>query len=509
MAAANGLVLVIDDEPEVRSVLGEFLQLEGYAVAFAATGGEGLGRLRHEVADIVMLDLDLPDMSGMDVMRAMLAAESRPDVVIITGNATLSSAIDAVELGAAAYVTKPLDFARIGSLVARLSERRRLVHENARLQAEQSERTAELEALVDFAGILNSTLEPTPLLTAIARKTAALVGADRCSIYLFRDGYVLPVMSQFADGHRDPEQWERFKAMGRLRITDVPVYEAALARRAPVVIEDAAQHELAPPYWPAFGIKSALVVPLIRREVVVGAMNLDRTSAAGGYGEARVRLATTIASQIALSVENARLFESVTREQLRLEAFNGVIRRLAAMHDTDEILRFIVSEATTLLGADAAAIRLVEEDELVLAAWTAHAAPLTTRRRIRIGESLSGRAVASGQPVAVEDVTTEDRYDLEHRRDASALGFHSFLTVPLRAAETIIGALSIYTKARERFSQEKIALLTTFADQASLAIEKGKRSVSVTVRRSRAPSALSSRRSHPAAIENGKIAKLK
>ena len=462
-------VLVVDDEPEVRALLCELLTLEGHAVARAATGAEGLEVLRRERAGIVLLDLALPDMDGIAVMREMLCESPQPDIIILTGHATMASAIEAVELGAAGYVLKPLDLLRIAGLIARAVERRHLVRQNTRFQRERAERTREMEQLVGLAQVLNSTLETKPLLKEVARKTAALIGVDRCSIYLFRDGYVIPVMSQFADGHTDPELWGRFKAMGRIRIDGVPVYARAIAERQPVVVADAAASDLAPAYWSAVGIKSALVVPLIHHDEVVGAMNLDRTSAGEGYPEARVRLAMTIASQIVLSLENARLYVTAERERRRLEVLNDVNRKLAAINDTDEILSLIVREATELLGAAAAAIWLLEDDDLVLAARTDLAGPITAERRIRVGESLIGRVVASGQPVTVEDLGTDEE-----------LGFHGFMGVPLRADDRVIGALALYTKKRQdtkkrqRFSSENTALLSAFADQASLAIEKNR-----------------------------------
>ena len=162
------------------------------------------------------------------------------------------------------------------------------------------------------------------------------------------------------------------------------------------------------------------------------------------------------------------------QERQRLEVFYDVTRRLAAVHETDQILDYIVNAATTLLGVEAAGLRLRDGDDLVVKARTESAATIMARTRLHVGESLSGHVVASGQPVAVEDVVEDARYDAGHRGAAAEQGFHGFLAVPLRAHDRIVGVLAVYTKRRRRFLSDEIALLTMFADQASLAIEKGR-----------------------------------
>ena len=162
------------------------------------------------------------------------------------------------------------------------------------------------------------------------------------------------------------------------------------------------------------------------------------------------------------------------QERQRLDVLYDVTRRLAAVHETDEILDYIVNAATTLLGAEAAGLRLRDGDELVVRARTENAAGIMTRERLHVGESLSGQVVATGQPLAVEDVVEDARYDARHRGAAAEQGFHGFLSVPLRTHDRIVGVLNVYTKRRRRFLPDEIALLTMFADQASLAIEKGR-----------------------------------
>jgi diguanylate cyclase (GGDEF)-like protein len=160
------------------------------------------------------------------------------------------------------------------------------------------------------------------------------------------------------------------------------------------------------------------------------------------------------------------------RERNRLEVLYDVTRRLAAVQDTEHILEHIVNAATTLLDVEAAGLRLRDGDDLVVKARTSSATALMARVRLHIGESLSGHVLATGQPLALEDLLEDTRFDARHKSAAVELGFHGFLAVPLRAHDRVIGVLNIFTKKRRRFQADEIALLATFADQASLAIEK-------------------------------------
>ena len=159
-------------------------------------------------------------------------------------------------------------------------------------------------------------------------------------------------------------------------------------------------------------------------------------------------------------------------ERRRLAVLYDTTRRLAAVQDIRQILDLIVNSAKTLLSVEGAGLRLRDGDELVVSARTESAAAIMARPRIAVGESLSGAVVMSGEPIVVADLAEDTRYDARHKQAAIELGFHAFLGVPLRTEGRIIGVLNVYTKQRRRFSADEIALLSSFADQASLAIER-------------------------------------
>jgi signal transduction histidine kinase len=136
-----------------------------------------------------------------------------------------------------------------------------------------------------------------------------------------------------------------------------------------------------------------------------------------------------------------------------------------------ETLSRITEEAAHLLGVEGAGLRLVEGDELVRVAAYGPEGAVMTRERLRLGESLSGRVAASGLPVIVAGADAEPSQDPVYRAVAQLHGFHSWLGVPLRDHERVIGVLVMQSRTEQRFGPADVRLLEAFAGQAAVAIE--------------------------------------
>ncbi len=119
---STGKILVIDDEPQIRRVMRVTLSAAGYEVSDARTSEEGLQRLRAELPDLVLLDMNLPDMSGLDTCRAIREGCSIPIVILSVRNSERDK-VDALNVGADDYVTKPFSMeellARIRAVLRR------------------------------------------------------------------------------------------------------------------------------------------------------------------------------------------------------------------------------------------------------------------------------------------------------------------------------------------------------------------------------------------------------
>jgi DNA-binding NtrC family response regulator len=117
--------LVVDDDATFQEALATLVREEGFDVATASTLAEARTALATHPPDVVMLDLQLPDGSGLDLLRERDGTQG-PDVVMITGNATVDTAIDAIRAGAADYLVKPGDMPRLRTVLLNVARRRAL-----------------------------------------------------------------------------------------------------------------------------------------------------------------------------------------------------------------------------------------------------------------------------------------------------------------------------------------------------------------------------------------------
>lgn len=128
---AKGRILIVDDEVDIRETLSDRLESEGFEVMQAASGGEGLQQIRMENPDVVLLDLQMPGMDGMEVLRRIGTEGLEPTVVVITAYGTIERAVQAMKAGAYDFIPKPFDPEHIRVVVDKAVERERLRRDNA------------------------------------------------------------------------------------------------------------------------------------------------------------------------------------------------------------------------------------------------------------------------------------------------------------------------------------------------------------------------------------------
>ena len=136
----KGSILVVDDEPLQRDILETILVEAGYEVRTAASGEEGLQRVRTLRPDVVLSDLRMTGMDGMDLLAALGQFKPAPTVIMITAHGTITSAVEAVKRGAFDYLTKPLDKEPLLLAVRKACERSQILHENLQLRQQLYDR---------------------------------------------------------------------------------------------------------------------------------------------------------------------------------------------------------------------------------------------------------------------------------------------------------------------------------------------------------------------------------
>ncbi|PLY03776.1 MAG: diguanylate cyclase response regulator [Desulfuromonas sp.] len=153
-------ILVVDDELFFLRLYSELLESDDYLIETAASGEEAVTRIRQGGIDLVMTDMNMPGVDGLEVLRASRNIRNSPDVIMVTGHATTESAIQALKNGARDYIIKPFNPDELRHLVHTCIEQRRLLNENSSLksQIELFQKGQNLASLIDLDRLLPQSI---------------------------------------------------------------------------------------------------------------------------------------------------------------------------------------------------------------------------------------------------------------------------------------------------------------------------------------------------------------
>src|SRR5690606_34268558 len=169
-------ILVVDDELFIRQVVADFLSMEGYEVRVAADGVLAQQELAKAAFDIVVTDLKMPNMSGLQLLNHITQAYPTTLTVIMTGFGTVESAINAMKQGAYDYVLKPFKTDEIIQVVRRALQQKQLKAENLRLR--------EAISLYKVSEAISASLSLEDVLNTVVRATRDDVHADLVLVWL-------------------------------------------------------------------------------------------------------------------------------------------------------------------------------------------------------------------------------------------------------------------------------------------------------------------------------------
>ena len=171
--SVKGSILIIDDEEEIRESLEELLKLEGYRLASASTAEEGLRRAQERLFDLVLLDINLPDQSGLEVLKSIKRDNPDTGVIMITAYDSGQVAFQASKEGAESYITKPWDNDRVLLEIRNALDKSRLQVENLQLR-----RALKRYALPNVIGKSERIQRVMDLITQVAptRATVLILG---------------------------------------------------------------------------------------------------------------------------------------------------------------------------------------------------------------------------------------------------------------------------------------------------------------------------------------------
>jgi signal transduction histidine kinase len=321
-------ILVVDDEDQVVQIFRDLLTQQGYEVVSCGNGDDAIARVTTQRFDLVLTDINLPGTDGLEVVRAAKAADKDTCVILITGYASTTTAIDALRQGAYDYITKPFDLWETAKAIERglesrmlARENRRLIHElelaNAELQQHEvilrrkvEQATHRLASLVETGKAISQSLSLQSTCSVVVAQAARLVGAKSCVVFL-HDAATDDYAAEAAIGI-DPALTERLRFQMGIGFHGQVVHSAEAK-----VVEDLANQVGIEEVFALLKADNALIVPLTSNEIVIGTVTVLNHD--GGFTAEDQDVMKMLASQATIAIDNAKLYER-TKELDRLKS---------------------------------------------------------------------------------------------------------------------------------------------------------------------------------------------
>jgi PAS domain S-box-containing protein len=295
-----GQILVVDDEVELKNALVEMLIAQGYTALGCTSGTAALSALREQNFDVLLSDLMMPEMDGVALLRAALEIDQNLVCIIMTGQGTIQTAVDAMKVGAFDYVLKPFRLQALLPILTRAIKVRRLHQENLQLR--------ETVAIYELCQTIAFTLDRQTLLSKLADAALQQSEADELSILLLTmDGSELYVAA--------------VRGENRTRLLDerVPLEQGIsswVAReRTPLLLKGQVNDARFTAMWPRADIRSAISVPLQVAGKLVGIINVNDVSSPRPFTLGQMKALTILASTAAAALESTSLYERVRQAE--------------------------------------------------------------------------------------------------------------------------------------------------------------------------------------------------
>src|SRR5262245_22200694 len=303
-------ILIIDDSQQICSMLADYVLPElGYRSAIANTGRQGLNRLRQRLPDLILLDLQLPDISGLDLLRLIAQEGFDVPVILMTAHGSEGIAVEAFRLGARNYLIKPFSEAEARVAIDAALRERRLNREKEQLTHNLQQRVQELTVLYSIGKSVSALLDLEELLVRIVEAGVYITRAE--------EGFLL-----LRDPNADELYLRAAKNLGearaqRMRMPIDDTLAGQVIRTGKAIRLDKSKQGAPLKVKTGFLVRAILQVPLIVGDTTIGVLAVDNQQSERTFSENDQYLLSALADYAAIAIENARLYQQIKGSEER------------------------------------------------------------------------------------------------------------------------------------------------------------------------------------------------
>ncbi len=467
-------ILVVDDSQQIVTHLTEqVLPMFGFKTLYALDGKTGLERIRHDNPDLVMLDLNLPDMTGIDVLHHLIEESIDVPVILMTGFGSEKSAIDAFRLGAKDYIIKPFSVDEVLDTINRALIEPRLRHDKQQLaeqlrkaHAEMRRRVNEMSTLFGIGKIVASLLSVRKVLDRVLEAAIYVSSAEETTIWLAdKNKEQLRVFAKKGSGKMEPQIYElstNESHVGQVMRTGRPMRKSAFSGKGITVKT-------------GYTARAVLYVPLMLRNQAIGVLSVTNLTEPRSFSERDEFLLSALADYAAIALENARVFQATDRalasgnEELR--TLIQITRTITSTLDLNKVINMTIIQVHDSWQIEASSLWLLDENDQTLRVQANVGTPADTlgNFRIPLGQGFVGQVAQTGEWIFTNNV---EEHPLHFRQVDRETGFktRSLLCVPLVFREKVIGVLQLLNKLDGEFDDQDVDRALSIATAVAIAV---------------------------------------
>jgi response regulator RpfG family c-di-GMP phosphodiesterase len=456
----HGSVLIVDDEVELANALSEMLIRHGFTTESFTNGLAAIERLKVNPFDVMLADLMMPEIGGISLMKAALKIDPHMSCILMTGQGTVQTAVEAMKNGAFDYLLKPFKRNTVLTALHRSMEIRNLRKENVQLR--------ELVNIYELGQAVASSLDIQEILRMTCEAAVQVCQADESSILLpGGNTQELEVVAAYGKARED--------LIGLCVPVTGSISGWVASEMDTVTLDGQVEDARFSAVHPREEIQTALSMPIALGKKLIGVINVNKTQQSEEFNEGQLKGLSILSHMAASAVENARLYEQSEKQLKRLEALRNIDLAITSGLDLRLILNIVLEQVQAQLDAETAAILLYDSNTQMLdyAAGRGFHTQAIEDAQTLLGLGHAGAAAYERSTVVIphlQEVNNDPMLEVIRVSE----NIQALVATPLMAKGEVKGVLMVFCPSPFEPDREWLDFLEALAGQAAIAIDSAR-----------------------------------